>query len=121
MKIINIVLVALNLAFLIFFLASYQMMTTSTSADVLRVKAIELVGESGKVRARLNVEESGEVVFRMLDETGTIRVKLGASESGSGLVLLNEKTEPGIQLLSGQSGTRLMVTGQDGTQQIIEP
>jgi hypothetical protein len=121
MKIINIVLVALNLAFLIFFLASYRTMATPASSDVLRVKAIELVGEGGKVRARLNVEESGEVVFRMLDETGTIRVKLGASESGSGLLLLNELTQPGIQLLSGESGTRLTLTGQDGTQQIIEP
>lgn len=72
---------------------------------VLRARAIELVDERGQVRSRLVVESSGEVVFRLLDQRGMIRVKLGAGEDGSGLVLLDEGTEPGIHLIARQIGT----------------
>jgi hypothetical protein len=55
------------------------------------------------------VESSGEVVFRLRDANGTIRVKVGASEEGSGLVLLDEATEPGIHMLANRGGTSLTV------------
>jgi hypothetical protein len=42
-----------------------------------------------------------ELVDRIRDLEGNIRVKLGASQSGSGLVLLNDRTEPGVQVLAG--------------------
>jgi len=67
---------------------------------VLRGQALELVDAAGQVRSRLNVEKDGQVVFRLLDQRGTIRVKLGAGEDGSGLVLLDERTEPGIHLVA---------------------
>ena len=67
---------------------------------VLRGQALELVDAAGRIRSRLNVEKDGQVVFRLLDQRGTIRVKLGAGEDGSGLVLLDERTEPGIQLVA---------------------
>jgi hypothetical protein len=69
-------------------------------ASVLRVRALELVDERGRVRSRLGVEPDGEVVFRLVDESGAIRVKLGASEDGSGLLLLDEETEPGVRILA---------------------
>ncbi len=72
---------------------------------VIRAQAIELVSEQGQVRSRLNVEQSGEVVFRLLDKNGTIRVKLGAGEDGSGLLLLDETTEPGVHMLARRSAT----------------
>ena len=46
-------------------------------------------------------------VLLLRDQNGTIRVKLGASESGSGLLLANERTEPGAQILAGRTGTLL--------------
>jgi hypothetical protein len=67
---------------------------------VLRGQALELVDAAGQIRSRLNVEKDGQVVFRLLDQRGTIRVKLGAGEDGSGLVLLDERTEPGIHLVA---------------------
>jgi hypothetical protein len=67
---------------------------------VIRARVLELVDQRGQVRSRLNVEASGEVVFRMLDQRGTIRVKLGAGTDGSGLVLLDEDTEPGVHLVA---------------------
>jgi hypothetical protein len=64
------------------------------------------------VRGQFFVEESGEAVFRMRDEKGQIRVKLGASERGSGFILMDDRTEPGVQMLSGVSA----LTNQRDTQ-----
>jgi hypothetical protein len=82
--------------------------------DVLRARAIELVDERGQVRAQLEVEDSGEVVFRLRDSEGTIRVKLGAAKDGSGLLLLDEKTEPGVHLLAKDDGTSLTLSDGAG-------
>ena len=73
--------------------------------DVVRARAIELIDGRGRVRAQLNVESSGEVVFRLRDSAGTIRVKLGASDEGSGLLLANEATEPGVHILANRRAT----------------
>jgi hypothetical protein len=78
-------------------------------APVVRARAIELVDDRGRVRAQLDVEPTGEVVFRLRDASGTIRVKVEASEEGSGLVLLDEATEPGIHMLAKRGGTSLTV------------
>jgi hypothetical protein len=47
--------------------------TAPAASDVLRVRVFELVDGHGQVRAQLNVEDSGEVVFRLRDADGTIR------------------------------------------------
>lgn len=89
-------------------------------ATVVRAQAIELVDARGRVRAQLNVESSGEVVFRLRDSTGTIRVKLGASEDGSGLMLANEATEPGVHILATRKSTSLTVKRGERSQ-VIQP
>jgi hypothetical protein len=91
-----------------------------TEPDVVRARAIELVDSRGRVRAQLNVESSGEVVFRLRDSTGTIRVKLGASEDGSGLLLANEVTEPGVHILANRRATSVTVQ-RGGQRQVITP
>ena len=73
--------------------------------QVLRGRSLELVDASGHVRAQFNVEPDGEAVFRMRDAAGTIRVKLGASENGSGLTLIDETTEPGVQIIARRTAT----------------
>jgi hypothetical protein len=89
-------------------------------APVVRARAIELVDDRGVVRAQLDVEPSGEVVFRLRDAAGTIRAKLGASAEGSGLVLLDDATEPGIHMLANRDGTS--VTLRKGQRQhVIKP
>jgi hypothetical protein len=96
-------------------------------ATTLRTQRLELVDTSGRVRGQILVEDSGEVVFRLRDETGQIRVKLGASKRGSGLVLLDDRTEPGLQMLAGVSGvtnqrdTRLTLSGAEGVNRTIRP
>ena len=116
------VLTVINVAILLFLLLDGRRMAQRTEFETLRVRAIELLDERGQVRAQLDVEESGEVVFRLRDEQGVIRVKMGASSDGSGLVLLNEQTQPGIQIYAQRGDTRLTLTGQGGEKQvIIEP
>jgi hypothetical protein len=99
------VLTVVNLVLLSFSLAGALSSPASSSDPVLRGTALELVDRQGQLRSRLSIERDGEVVLRLLDQNGTIRVKLGAGEHGSGLVLLDETTEPGVHLLARRSGT----------------
>src|SRR4030042_5348228 len=98
------------------------------NAPVLRAGAIELIDTGGQVRAQLQVEPDGEVVFRLRDEAGTIRVKLGAGRHGSGLLLLDETTEPGIQLIARRTAgadrpttTTIHLFGPEGRRKVITP
>ena len=80
---------------------------------VLRARTIELIDARGRVRAQLKLEAGGEVVFRLRDANGVIRTKLGAGASGSGLVLLDDQTEPGIHLLSNANQTSVTLKRGD--------
>jgi hypothetical protein len=88
---------------------------------VLRARAFELVDDAGKIRASITVETNGSAVFRMRDAEGTIRVKIDAKETGSGLLLLDETTNPGVQVLAGRDGTRMTIVNQNGAKRVIEP
>lgn len=115
-------LTVINLVLLIAVWFQGRLLAAQTIPEVLRVRAFELVDGTGRVRAQINVDETnGEVIFRLRDEEGTIRVKLGASAEGSGLVLINERTEPGIQLYAQRDTTSLTITDQAGAKQVIEP
>ena len=114
-------LALINLVLLLFILTQARPIVAQSVAPVLRAQTIELVDEQGQIRAQINTESSGEVVFRLRDAKGNIRVKLGAAEDGSGLLLLDESTEPGIHLLVKPTGATLTLTGQDGQRQLINP
>jgi hypothetical protein len=49
-----------------------------------------------------------------MDKNGTIRVKIGGGEDGSGMVLLDNNTEPAIHALSNSKGASLTLTDKDG-------
>lgn len=115
-------LAVINLILLIVVIAQSRMIANQTIPEVLRVRAFELVDGNGRVRAQLNIDETNsEVIFRLRDEKETIRVKLGASEEGSGLLLINDLTEPGVHLLAKQDDTSLTLTDQSGAEQVIKP
>src|SRR3972149_455826 len=88
---------------------------------VLRARTIELVDERGQTRVNLRTEPNGEVVFRMMDARGTIRVKLGASEDGSGLVLLDDQTEPGVHILASRKGTTVALAEKGKEPRVLKP
>lgn len=121
-----ILVTVVNLALLL--VAMTQSRTSGADGSILRGRMFELVDEAGKVRSSLKVETDGTVVFRLMDQDGTIRVKLGADRNGSGLVLLDETTEPGIHLLARRAEipdrpgtTRITLTGPDGTKRELVP
>jgi hypothetical protein len=123
---IAIAVTVINLAMLLF--ASTHALTATPTATPLRVQALELVDANNKVRAQLNVEPGGEVVFRLRDPQGAVRVKLGAGADGSGLVLMDETTEPAIHLLARRTATaekpnttRISINTANGQQRVIAP
>jgi hypothetical protein len=119
---LSVALTIVNLILLVVVIAQSRTIANQTIPEVLRVRAFELIDENGRVRAQLNIDETnGEVIFRLRDEKETIRVKLGASEAGSGLLLINDLTEPGVHLLARQDDTSLTLTDQSGAEQVIKP
>jgi hypothetical protein len=88
---------------------------------VLRARLLELVDQEGHCRANLKVEDGGEVVFRLRDATGTIRVKIGAGKDGSGIVLMDDRTEPAVQLLAKRAGTSMTLSQEGKTKRVITP
>jgi hypothetical protein len=118
---LTIAITAINIAILIFTIAQSRSDATQNVPPALRARSLQLVDERGQVRAQFDVESNGEAVFRLRDAKGAIRVKLGASEDGSGLLLLNEATEPGVHILSKGAGTSVTLAGKDGQKRVITP
>jgi hypothetical protein len=118
---LGLALTVINIVVLLVLLGHDMPTTAQPDAPVIRGRALELADDRGQIRSRLNVESSGEVVFRMLDEAGTIRVKLGASADGSGLLLLDDATEPGVHMLARPTGPTVTLTGKDGQQLTLQP
>jgi hypothetical protein len=128
MQRLAVALTGTNLVILFAILGQGGPTAAQPGAPILRGRALELVDDRGQVRSRLDVESDGEVVLRLLDRNGTIRVKLGAGEGGSGLVLLDEATQPGVQIIARRIGTverptttGVTLTGADGQPRVIRP
>lgn len=103
----------------VIFIMAQSRANDQSVAQVIKAQRIELVDEHGKIRASLKYEE-GETIFRLMDADGTIRVKLGGGRDGSGLVLLNDSTEVGIQALA-KSNEAFLKIEEDGKKVTIEP
>jgi hypothetical protein len=128
MRRLLIALTMINLVLLLVVLAQTGRTTAQQVAQTIRARAFELVDDRGHVRARLHVESDREVVLRLLDAKGTIRVKLGAGADGSGLLLLDEATEPAVHIIARRTGTSgrpvttsLTLRGAGGRQRAIRP
>jgi hypothetical protein len=122
----TIALTIINLLLLVVIATQTTRAATTETLPVLRGSALELVDASGIVRAQFNVQD-GEAILRLRDAKGDIRVKLGAGASGSGLVLIDEMTEPAIQLIARQAAktgdktTSITLQGKDGKQTVLTP
>jgi hypothetical protein len=114
-------LTALNIGLVLVVLVQASSVGAGSADKVLRAQEWELIDASGQVRSSFRVEESGEVVLRLIDQTGTIRVKLGAGADGSGLVLLDNETEPGVQMLAGPDEPTVKLFGKDGEDLVLTP
>jgi hypothetical protein len=121
-------LTVINLVLLVVLVGQERATSAQSDGGVLRGRGLELVDASGRVRAQFNVEPDGEAVFRMRDASGTIRVKLGAGDNGSGLLLIDETTEPGVHIIARRSAapahsttTSITLRGADGKRRAIAP
>lgn len=114
-------LAVVNALVLVGMLSHRSAVSAQNLPDVVRGRTWELVDGRGQTRASMEIAPGGDVVLRLRDRTGTIRVKLSAGENGSGLLLLDNSTEPGVQLDAGASGSSLKLTNRNGRQNVIEP
>ena len=117
---VSIVFSVFNLLLLIFLLAQSPSTAQQDIAPVVRTRALEIVDDNGKVRAQINVEKTGEVVFRLRDAKGTIRSKFGADESGSGLSMMDDRTEATVQIRSSQAGGNMILIDREGRERTIK-
>jgi hypothetical protein len=115
-----IVFSVINLLLFIFLLAQSTSTAQQDVVPVVRTRAFELVDENGKLRAQINIEKTGEVVFRMRDEKGTIRSKFSAGESGSGLSMMDDRTEATVQIRSNQAGGNMVLIDREGRERTIK-
>jgi hypothetical protein len=90
-----------------------QSQTPPPVHDVLRAKLIELVNDGGDVVGQLFLGEGGSGQLRLRNGSGEVRVKLGVSDNGAGagLVMMDAKTEPAVQLRSGADPAQLLLDG----------
>lgn len=120
------ILTAFNVA-ISFVLVGTLLMGAKAEPQTVRARALELVDERGTVRGQWTVEPDGEVVLRLRDQQGAIRIKLGAGSEGSGMVLLDETTTPGVQVIArrapkeGRASTGITVFGADGSKTRVSP
>lgn len=122
------VLMVMNLILLAGLLGRCFRLEGQEAPAVLRAQKIELVDSQGRVRASLEVVGDSESVLRLRDSSGAIRVKLGGSRHGSGLVLYDDSTEPGVQLVARRrttptrpTATSVRLFGPDGRERVITP
>ncbi|HYG23477.1 MAG TPA: hypothetical protein VEH04_11890 [Verrucomicrobiae bacterium] len=115
------VLVVINVVLLFCLAAKQKPDPLQGVQSIVRARAIELVDDQGRVRASLNVETNGEAVFRLRDARETIRVKIAASQDGSGLVLLDNLTNPGLHALTKNGNTTVTLMNKEGRKHVISP
>ena len=130
-----IVLVAINLAFLGLAVARGSH-PSDAPADVLRVRALELVDDHGRVRAELRVLPAQPnlkmpdgtvgypetVQLRLFTSTGGPNVKLDAMEDGAGLVLGGASGSGYLQFLSrGKNDPFIKLVTKNGREQTVKP
>jgi len=125
---VAIVLTMINLVLLAFGAGRGLKAETQGTPAVLRGHKTELVDAKGLVRGSLEVAGDSEAVLRLRDSSGAIRVKIGGSTEGSGLVLYDDSTEPGVQVVARrrttaarQTTTRVKLQGADGRERVITP
>jgi hypothetical protein len=127
-------LTLVNLALLAVLLARALPAAAHDDPPVLRGRALEIVDESGKVRASIRVYPADPdvrmpdgtkgypeaVLLRLITRDGRPSVKLAASERGGGLVLGGESNPTYAQLMGDGGKASLTLVGKDGKQHTIE-
>lgn len=131
-------LVALTLANLVLFAASFTRAAPAKDQEVvpvLRGRALEIVDERGQVRASITVFPADStikmpdgstgypatVLLRLRDSHGHPNVKIEATDDGAGLLLGGSADPTYVQALARGVTTSLKLSNQNGRAQVIRP
>ena len=128
-------LTVLNLFILTSTLFHANSATTPELPPVLRVRALELVDDQGRVRAMLKVFPADPevkmpdgtkgypetVLLRLIDSKGSPHVKIAATEDGSAVSLGGDANPTHVQVLARGTSTSLKLVNKDGREQLIKP
>jgi hypothetical protein len=95
--------------------------TDKVAPSVVRAQAIELVDAEGNVRGQLYLGTDGGGNLRPRAPNGEVRVKLGANNDGSGLLLMDQTTEPVLLLAAKAADTKLTLRSKDRQPKVIQP
>lgn len=95
--------------------------TDRVAPSVVRAQAIELVDAEGNVRGQLHLGADGGGNLRLRAPNGEVRVKLGATNDGSGLLLMDQTTEPALQLAAKAADTKLTLRSKGRQPKVLQP
>lgn len=116
------VLVALNLVTLgALALTNAPSQARPEVQDHIRARVIDIVDGRGEMRVQLYVQENGGGGIRLYSGRGEIRSKYGTrNEGGAGILLMDESTNPTVELTSTADGAELTLTGPAG-RRVVAP
>src|SRR4051795_848802 len=127
-------LTAANAVMLMFSLIHGRTTTAQDIPPVLKARSLEIVDESGRVRAAIKIFPRDPavkmpdgttgypetVLLRLIDSRGRPNVKIAATEDGSAISLGGESDPTGIQALARGGTTSLKLSDKDGKQQLLK-
>jgi len=130
-------LTAANAAMLVFSLSQHtnRVAKAQTTPPVLKGRALEIVDESGRMRAEIKVFPPDPtmkmpdgttgypetVLLRLIDSKGRPNVKIAAMEDGSAVSLGGQADPTNIQLLARGARTSLKLVDKDRKEQLFKP
>jgi hypothetical protein len=128
-------LTVINIVLLAFSLGQSGAVVAQGVAPVLRGRALEIVDDSGRVRASITILPADPnvkmpdgitgypetVLLRLINSKGRPNVKIAATERGAGQVLGGESDPTYVQILAEGPSTSLKLSNKDGQVQVIKP
>jgi hypothetical protein len=115
------------------FMQNHRAATTPAGDQILRGRGLQIVDDSGHVRASIQVLPQGRqqdgtmtaetVLLRLITEQGRPSVKISTSEQRSVMSLTGPTgtSHTYVQALAGSSASAVVVRSEDGGERKIEP
>ena len=125
-----------NAAMLAFSLAqSGAAVMAQGTLPVLRGRGLEIVDDSGRVRASITILPADPhvkmpdgttgttetVLLRMINSQGRPNIKIAAHERGAGALIAGNTDPTWVQILAESGHASLRLTNQDGRVQLLSP
>jgi hypothetical protein len=128
-------LTVFNAVLLLFSLAQSGVVGAQGSAPVLRGSALEIVDNSGRIRASITILPADPnvkmpdgttgypetVLLRLINSKGRPNIKIAATERGAGQLIGGESDPTYVQILAEGPSTSLRLGNKDGQVRVIKP